>query len=363
MPCDVLKADFESGYDGFRIRLRLCVDKGQVICIIGPNASGKTTILKTILGLLRLFKGDIRIKGKSIFEMGLIERARTLSAVIPERPPPGMLTVADLVLLGRTPHTSFIYSKRDYEMAYEALVKCGLVEYIDKYFDELSDGYKQRALIARALAQETPLIVLDEPTAHLDPKAKEEVLRLLRDLAKREEKAIIMATHDIEYIHYCDIVIGVKGGRVVFVKEIEDLTEEDLEVLYGLNENRRCDVEAYIVGGLGTGRRAYLTLWRLGIPFATGPLFEWDVDYQISRRLGALIVRDLAEAEKIALKARFILDTGFPINCLTKGLYDLVLRLCESKTVLTLRKRLECKNALYIRGIDELKKTIKEVMK
>ena len=187
--------------------ISLNIKRGSFVAIIGKNGIGKSTLLKTISKVLKQLNGSITINGKNINEYSYRELAKTISLVLTERLPESQLTVLELIALGRQPHTNWIdtLSKIDIEKIEWAIKETNLEKLRDNRIDELSDGQLQRVLIARALAQDTEIIILDEPTAHLDMHQTIKIFELLKKLTNNTEKTIIISSHEINLaIKTCD---------------------------------------------------------------------------------------------------------------------------------------------------------------
>lgn len=179
------------------IDVSLC--RGRLTALLGSNGIGKSTLLRTISGIQPALEGEVRIDGRSIDTVRRSEMSKLLSIVFTDRTMAGGLTVRELVSLGRQPHTGFLgrLDAHDKEVVEHAVADVGVLNKIDSYVAELSDGERQKVMIAKALAQETPIIVLDEPTAFLDVASRIETLRLLSTLARNSGKAILLSTHDV----------------------------------------------------------------------------------------------------------------------------------------------------------------------
>ena len=174
--------------------------KGEVNCLLGANGSGKSTLLRTLAGFQPSLGGEILYRDKSIKNYSDAERSLLIGLVLTDKIYAGGISVFDLVSLGRHPHTGFFGSlkKHDKQVVYDSMEKVGISHKSDAYVSELSDGERQKAMIAKALAQECPIILLDEPTAFLDAGSRIEMMYLLKELAVKEQKSILLSTHDIE---------------------------------------------------------------------------------------------------------------------------------------------------------------------
>ena len=183
-----------------QIRLSLEVFQGEMVCLIGPNGCGKSTLLRTIAGLQPALRGEVRIDNLPLGKQSLSNKARLLSLVLTDRVEVSNLTVFNLVATGRNPYTDWLgkLTDHDKELVHAALSQVHLEGYANRFINELSDGERQRAMIAKALVQDTPVILLDEPTAHLDINNRVEVMMLLHELARRTNKAIVLSTHELD---------------------------------------------------------------------------------------------------------------------------------------------------------------------
>ena len=177
----------------------LTVERGQFVCLLGPNGAGKSTLLRTLAGLQPPLSGQVAFSGRDLRRLSAAQRALEVAVVLTERVNPGLLTGWALVALGRAPHTGFMgaLSQADERAVRRAVEHVGATALASRPVIELSDGERQQLLIARALAQESPLILLDEPTAFLDAPRRIEVLTLLRDLAHQADRAVIVSTHEV----------------------------------------------------------------------------------------------------------------------------------------------------------------------
>ncbi len=174
--------------------------KGEVTCLLGANGSGKSTLLRTLAGFQFPLGGEILYNDKPIDNYSDSERSLLIGLVLTDKIFAGGISVFDLVSLGRHPHTGFFGSLKKYDkkIIFDSMEKVGISHKADAYVSELSDGERQKAMIAKALAQECPIILLDEPTAFLDINSRIEMMHLLKELASKEQKSILLSTHDIE---------------------------------------------------------------------------------------------------------------------------------------------------------------------
>ena len=179
--------------------LNLCLEKGRLVALLGQNGAGKSTLLRAITADERPLDGTISVNGKNLLEMSQKDRSRLIGLVSTERIQAGALTVTELVGLGRQPHTGFLgrLDAEDHEIVRQAMTDAGIIDKANEYMASLSDGERQKAMIARALAQQTPIIILDEPTAFLDVASRIETMRLLQTLAHDRGKAVLLSSHDI----------------------------------------------------------------------------------------------------------------------------------------------------------------------
>jgi iron complex transport system ATP-binding protein len=179
--------------------LNLSAAKGEIVALIGSNGIGKSTLLRSISGFQDYFSGNIKINRKNLNQLNSKELARVMSFVSTENIQVANMTVFDLVAYGRFPYTNWIgaLSENDRQTVQEAIEKVGLKGFENRMTTQISDGERQRAVIARALAQDTPIIILDEPTAYLDVSNKYEIFHLLQMLAKEKEKTVVLSTHDL----------------------------------------------------------------------------------------------------------------------------------------------------------------------
>jgi iron complex transport system ATP-binding protein len=198
--------------------IKIELQKGKLIALVGVNGIGKSTLLKTITGIQKPLEGIVLLNQKNIESYSASALAQQMSVVLTENLPPSNLTVFELVALGRQPYTNWLgtLTSEDIDKVNEAIRLTQIEHLIHKKHFEISDGQLQKVLIARALAQDTPLIILDEPTTHLDLLHKFTLLQLLLKLAKETQKCILFSTHDIDLaIQLCDEMIIMTPEKTV----------------------------------------------------------------------------------------------------------------------------------------------------
>lgn len=206
--------------------INLTIRRGEMVCLLGPNGAGKSTLMRTIAGIQPPLAGCTLVEGIPIRDRNFKEIAQLLSIVLTERINVGNLTVYHIVSLGRHPYTSWMgkLSDSDNEKIKWALEQVGLLHYANHFINQLSDGERQRVMIAKALAQDTPLIMLDEPTAHLDLPNRVEIMRLLHRLARETNKAILLSTHELDLaLQAADLIWLMARNKPVKVGAPEDL--------------------------------------------------------------------------------------------------------------------------------------------
>lgn len=247
MEATITAHDLSVAYDDVLVldKLNVAIPKGKITMIIGTNGCGKSTLLKTIARILKPKHGEIVINGENIKAQAPKAIAQKM-AVLPQSPvvPPGLL-VRELVAYGRFPYQTLLsgMSTHDLEMVEWALTATGMTEFADRSVDQLSGGQRQRAWIAMALAQETEILVLDEPTTYLDMAHQLEVLTLLQRLNREQQRTIVIVLHELNNAtKFADHIIGLKAGKQVFAgRPLEVITEANLQELYGIQAKLQLD--------------------------------------------------------------------------------------------------------------------------
>ncbi len=234
------------GYHGIPLikNIELKVKPGEILTLIGPNGSGKSTILKSITKQLSLIGGTVYLDKKSMQSMTEHEISQKMSVVMTERLHVELMTCEDVVRTGRYPYTGRlgILTSHDKEIVRTAMEMVHAIELKDRDFSAISDGQRQRILLARAICQEPEIIVLDEPTSFLDIRHKMEFLKILRKMAKDLKKTVIMSLHEIELAYkISDKILCVKGDHIEHFGSPEEIFTKDLiKELFDLDEETFC---------------------------------------------------------------------------------------------------------------------------
>ena len=297
--------DLSVGYDSQIVvdKINISFMQGKMTCILGPNGSGKTTVLKTIANIISQISGVVEISGTQLDGFKSGELAREMSVVLTDRMDlPGM-TGFDVAAMGRYPYTGFfgILSKKDIQHVEGCLERCGAPSLKHKYFHQLSDGEKQKILIARGLAQEPNIILLDEPTSHLDIKHKLDVLTTLKSLSVKDGKTVICTLHEPELaIKCCDYLVLVKDDRILACGPTDDVVAEGkLDELYGFSGQLfDCKTgliefqsvqskDVFVIGSDDDTAMLFRRFNRQKIGFGAGVLHKNDVCYHIARTMNA----------------------------------------------------------------------------
>lgn len=283
------------------------IERGRVVALIGPNGAGKSTILKSIARQLQLIDGAVVLDGRDIFGIAPSDLARHMAVMLTDAPKPELLTCYDVVATGRYPYTGRLGLLRpeDERAVERAMQSVHAEELGGRDFTQISDGQRQRVLLARAICQEPDVMVLDEPTSYLDVRHKLDFLSIVRGMAKREGIAVVMSLHEIDLaMKAADEVICVKGGRVVragspdrvfdegFVRRLYDIDGGAFDGAFGSVELPRVEGEPrmFVVSNGGAGIPVFRRLQREGVPFAAGILAENDIDYELARLLAVDVV-------------------------------------------------------------------------
>ena len=301
------------GYGGKPLIENLCmhVRRGEIMTLIGPNGAGKSTILKTLARQLTPMAGAVYLDKQALGQMAEKELAQRLAIVTTERIDPELMTCRDIVSTGRHPYTGRLGLLRaeDRTIVENALAQVHAGELAELPFAQVSDGQRQRVLLARALCQQPDVIMLDEPTSFLDIHHKLELLDILKSLVRQQRLAVVMSLHELDLAQrVSDTVVCVeKSGALRMGPPEQIFTEENIRALYGLTQESynplfgcaelppvQGEPQIFVIGGGGSGIPVYRRLQRMGVPFAAGILHRNDLDYPVARALAAELVEEAA---------------------------------------------------------------------
>ena len=331
------------GYDGKPLirDIEIRLNRGEILTLIGPNGAGKSTILKSLTRQLKLVGGTVYLDQKLMSQMSGKEVAQKLAVVTTERIRPELMTCEDIVATGRYPYTGTlgILSEGDWEKVHKAMEMVHALDFKDRDFTEISDGQRQRILLARAICQEPEVIVLDEPTSFLDVKHKLELLAILEKMAREKKMTVIMSLHEIDLAQkVSDKIVCVQGENIShFGKPEEVFQEEIIRDLYGITNGSfdprfgsielpgiKGEPEVLVISSGGSGIPVYRKLRKERIPFAAGILYENDIDCELARQLAVEVITEkafeeisdetFASAEKMIERCGRVIDAGVQIG-------------------------------------------------
>ena len=299
------------GYHGVPLirDITIRVRKGEILTLIGPNGAGKSTILKSIIRQLALLGGTVYLDGRSMRNISERDIARSMSVLMTERIRPELMTCGDVVATGRHPYTGRmgILSAEDRQKVREAMELVHAHELYDCDFSRISDGQRQRVLLARAICQDPEVIVLDEPTSFLDIRYKLELLSTLKQLVRERQLAVILSLHEIDLAQkVSDYVLCVRGNSVDrfgtpeeifsggYITELYGISTGSYSAVFGISELQAVagPPQVFVIGGGGTGVPVYRRLQRQGRPFAAGILHENDLDYPVAAALASRLISE-----------------------------------------------------------------------
>ncbi|MBQ1502257.1 MAG: ABC transporter ATP-binding protein [Firmicutes bacterium] len=329
------------GYDGVPLieDIRIGVRRGEILTLIGPNGSGKSTILKSIIKQLRLLAGTVVLDGKSMAQLKEGDIAKKMAILMTERLRPELMSCWDLVATGRYPYTGRLglLTDADRKKVDEAMKMVHAEELADHSFSQISDGQRQRLLLARAICQEPEVIVLDEPTSFLDIRHKMELLTILKTMVREKQVAVIMSLHELDLAQkVSDQVVCVNNRSVErcgtpeeifqdeYIRSLYSIEKGSYNTAYGCLEMEPVagEPQVFVIGGGGSGIPVYRMLQRRGIPFAAGVLPENDLDYPVARALAAEVISEdpfLPVGEEALQRARMVIDKCERVICCTES--------------------------------------------
>ena len=303
--------DLSVGYNGRELirGIALSLRPGEIMTLIGPNGAGKSTILKSVIRQLALVRGTVCLDGRDMAGLREGDVARRMSVVMTSHISPELMTCFDVAATGRYPYTGRlgILTREDREKVAQCLELVHAAELADQDFSRISDGQRQRVLLARALCQEPEVLVLDEPTSFLDIRHKLELLAILKDMVRWRRLAVLMSLHELDLAQkISDQVVCVHGDKIERQGPPEEIfTPDYMRQLYGgargsynaLFGSLELEAvagapEVFVIGGGGAGIPVYRRLQRQGIPFAAGVLQENDLDFPVASALAAEVVAE-----------------------------------------------------------------------
>ncbi|KPU27081.1 hypothetical protein TR13x_06695 [Caloranaerobacter sp. TR13] len=296
------------------------IEKGEFVSIIGPNGSGKSTLLKNMISIDKPSKGLVRIDGKELRQYKVKELAKKVAIVLQDTNIAYDFSVFDVVLMGRNPYLGRFQkeSYKDFQIVKDSLKLTDTLHLKDKSINQISGGERQRVIIARALAQQPEIILLDEPTSHLDINHQIEILSLLKKLNKEKNMTIVIVIHDINLAtRYSNKMILLNKGEILSIgKPKEVITYENIEAAYNLNvvitkdlytnspylmpltsknkvQTSILDKKVHVICGGGTGVEIISKLDSLGYQVSLGVINIGDTDWEIGRKLSLELVEEL----------------------------------------------------------------------
>ncbi|MDO5491543.1 MAG: ABC transporter ATP-binding protein [Bacillota bacterium] len=340
------------GYNGSALirDINIGVTRGEIITLIGPNGSGKSTILKSITRQLQIIGGRVIFEGKDLRKFSYRDLSSRMAVVLTERMKPELMTCHDIVATGRYPYTGRlgILNEEDERKVEEAMAAVHAGEIGNRDFNAISDGQRQRVLLARAICQEPDIIILDEPTSFLDIRHKLELLSILSTMAREKGITVIMSLHEIDLAQkISDRIVCVKGDHIfrygrpaeVFdeqmIREMYEIDKGYFDPLFGSIELPavKGEPKVFVLAGEGRGIPVYRELQRRDVPFATGILYTNDVDWRLARLLASEVIEAepftvmgedvLAKARQSLSACGALIDTGVPARETGRALEEL----------------------------------------
>jgi iron complex transport system ATP-binding protein len=350
--------------------LKFLVEKGSFVGIVGPNGAGKTTLLRCISRLLEPSANSVFLGDVDIQRIPLSDLAKKVSVILTSPIETPQMRVSEIMAASRYPYTGLMgfLKQNDFDKMNEALSMLNLTELVDRFFYQLSDGQKQKVLVARALAQEPEVLLIDEPTSHLDVKHQIEVMQLFRERA-RDGLTVLSAIHYVTLASsFCDCIILMKDGRILDLGNPKNvLNSLNIAKAYSLDRvvvvdilgqhlipitrkiNHEKSKRVHVVCGGSTGLEVFKVLRDLPVNITSGIIHKSDLDYYASEAISTSTVCEKAYtpiseqkyeiAQKLIERSDVIIDTGFPIGPINKLNSDLILNAVNrGKRVISLRK-------------------------
>lgn len=307
---EILKTESLSAGYGRKVVLsgiEITAERGRITTLIGPNGCGKSTLLRTAAKQLPQLSGTVFLDGKSLSETGANELARKLSILLTERISPELMTCRDVVESGRYPYTGTlgILSETDRAAVAEAMELTSTTELSGVDFSRISDGQRQRVMLARAICQQPELLILDEPTSYLDIRHKLELLNTLKKLVRGKNIAVLMSLHELDLAErVSDRIVCIDGGKVGRIGTPEEIFSGGyISGLYGIDRECFCESSGcaelekpsgeprvFVISGGGSSSGVFRRLQREGVPFAAGIIPGNDIDLPVARALAAEVL-------------------------------------------------------------------------
>lgn len=287
--------------------ITLELSKGEILTLIGPNGAGKSTVLKSIARQLELVGGSVFLDGKNMTEISDGALSQKMAVVFTEKIKSEYMTCEDVVATGRYPYTGYfgILSEKDKEVVQDAMEAVHLIEIRDQDFSKISDGQRQRVMLARAICQQPEIIILDEPTSFLDVRYKLEFLSILQELRSNRGLTVIMSLHELELAErISDRILCIDGKRVDRIGTPEEIFQKGyIQKLFSIEtgsydeENGSMELQpvkktadVFVLGGGGSARACYRGLQREGKAFITGILYDNDLDFPVAQALSKEVI-------------------------------------------------------------------------
>ena len=287
--------------------IEITLNQGEILTLIGPNGAGKSTVLKSIARQIEMLGGSIYLDQNELNRMSSQELSKKMAVVMTSKLRSEKMTCEDVVSTGRYPYTGRfgILSSDDKKVVKEAMDLVQVTQIKDLDFTRISDGQRQRVMLARAICQEPQILILDEPTSYLDVKYKLEFLSILQEMKQQKKLTVIMSLHELDLAERISdkilCVNGITPERFGTPQEI--FTKGYISKLFGISsgsfDEKTMNAElpkpcgkpsVFVIAGNGTGRNIYRKLQRKNIPFATGILFENDLDYPVAKALATEVI-------------------------------------------------------------------------
>lgn len=345
--------DLSVGYAKKQVLSSVNLDfyNGEFISLLGPNGAGKSTLLRTLSRLLPPVSGDIRIKDRPLADIPAGLLAKTMSVVLTHKAVPPLFRAYDFVFMGRYPHTGWSgrVTVGDDAVVMDAIETVNAQDLMLRDMETLSDGERQKILIARALAQEPEIILLDEPTMHLDLKHRMEVMSILKQMCRKKGICVVASLHDIEVAaRVSDRVALLKNKTIEQFGAPEDvLMESSVANLYDFSDARFSPIlgniefrpptdgkTVFVLGGVGSASVLYRLLVKKGYRIKTGVLLKNDVDYHVASALDietivqpdfAPVSRQNLDKAAVAIEnVDAVVDAGFEISNLNREVMSLM---------------------------------------